>query len=653
MPIVNHLLGDVETQNLFITVAYGKHVVTGTLAKSNVAGSSPTHVITVQQMLGRGEWDGCEGLWFRGLQITPDKYRFYPGKQTSKTVKSFTASSATDLVTVTAHGYSNGDRVIMLEGSIIPTPLAAGAAYFIRDVTTDTFKFALTAGGPALDLTGNGSGQLYRNDPVQGFDPMFAADTPHSCVAWIVAELPQGVGDFDTKNSPPDGLKGIFRTTKVNDYDTSGNVTGYSYSANPARQVADLLTRLGKISTSRIDWTAWCAWRDYLGELVPQDYTTLPDFDGFGLWATYYNGTAFNTQVVERVDAVVEFTTSAGSPGIGVNVDNFSAKFEGYVVPKYSETYTFSLTHTHGAKLFVNNLSVPLIDQWATTGTHTATIALTAGQFYAIRVEWQHTTGNAELRLQWSSTTQQAEVVPTRSLYPKTISRPRYETHPFFNGPTRLDDAVRTVLGLCNSTYQEADGKLKFFCLEQVTSTAGHISDDKIVNGSLRLIPRDVLQLRNSWQATVRDIDSQYLDKTAEPILIERQDLITAAGRRIDGEAIELYSCSRWQAYQTLAAIVRRAVDPKYAAELTGTADTFAMLAGDAAAVDIEFRSQTNQPMLVIESNDASSEETADERQFVLQQWTGQDLSGPVVSDGVTFGGDALVFGGDGLTFNP
>lgn len=631
MGIVNHLIGQ-ETQNLFLAVAYGKHVVTGHLAKSNVSGASGTHTITVQQMLGRGEWDACEGLWFRGLQIDPTKYVFRRGKQTAATVlKTFTASSATDTITCTGHGYANGDQVIIEIGGTPPSPLLARRIYYVRDVTTNTFKLALTSGGAAIDLTTNGTGtlQIFRNDPDQGFDILFTEDTPHSCVAWVRAELPQGVGDFDTKNSPPDGLKGIFRTLKVNDYDTAGNVTGFSYSTNPARQIADLILRLGGRPASRIDWEAWCEWRDYLGTLEVQDYRTLPDFDGFGLWATYYNGTSFDTQILERIDAVVEFTSSAGSPGIGVNVDNFSAKYEGFLKPKHSETYTFSLTHTHGARLYIDDMVTPLIDQWATTGTHTATKTLTAGQYYAIRVEWKHTTGTAELRLQWSSASQPLEVIPARVLYPKIVNRPRYETHPFFASPTRLDDAVRTILALCNSTYQEIDGKLVFFCFEQLTSTAGRLRNDLIVNGSLRIVPRDILSLRNSWQVKFRDIDSQYLDEPSDPILIERHELIEAAGRRIDGEAIDLFNCSRWQAYKILAGLVQRSVDPKYTAEITGTGDSFALLAGDAVSVDIEFRNLNAQPMLVIESNDASSEETADERQFLLQMWTGQDLAEP------------------------
>lgn len=538
MTLVNHLR-DLETQKLFHAVAYGKHLVTGHLAKSIVTGSSPTHVIKLQQMLGRGEWDGCEGLWWNGTEIKSDKYDFYPGAQ-------------------------------------------------------------------AVDMS--------------GVDPDFDTDTPHSGVAWIKAELGTGFGDFDTKTTPPEGLKGIFRTTRCTNYDDSGGDIGFAYSTNPALQVADLILRIGQLPSTRIEWVSWCAWRDYLAANISYDYTALTDFDGFGLTGRFYNGTAFDTFVSERIDPVIEFVSSAGSPGVGVDVDNFSVRWEGYVKPQYSEDHTFYVTHTHGIKLWIDG--VLEIDQWSSTGTHSSVVSLIANNFHTIKLEWKHTTGNADIKLEWEGDAlQPREVINHRALYPKTASRPRYETHPFFAGPTRLDDAVRTILNLCNSTVQEVDGKLQFFCLEQLSSSSYSFTDDEIVDGSMQLVPRDIRALRNTWQAKFRDIDSQYLEYPLDPILIERPLMIEAAGRKIDGDSIELFNCSMHQGFRTLDNIVRRNVDSRFQISFTGTADTFPVLAGDRVEVDVEFRDLTAVDCLVLESNDSSSEDTADERTFVVQEW--------------------------------
>lgn len=552
MSLVNHLK-DIDGQSLFMAVAYGLHMVSGQLTKSLRTGSDPTHVVTVQQMLGRGPWDGCEGLWFRGLEIDPADYEFYPGIQST--------------------GMS---------------------------------------------------------DPEQPQDSVFDTDTPHSGFAWLRAELPEGVPDFDTKGSPPIGLAGKFRTMKCFDYNLDGTTKGAAgYTTNPALQVADLICRLGGRPSSRIDWAAWEDWRDFNAEEIDYDYTAIPDFEGIGLWVSLYSGADFDTFVKNRVDPYVEFVSSAGSPDVELPVDNFSVRYEGKIKPKYTQTYTFYITHTHGARVYVDNLTTPLIDQWGTSGTHSATIALTADQLYNIRVDWRHTTGNAEIRLEWESSSQAREVVPHRALYPKTVQRPRYETHPFFPGPTRLDDAVRAVLNLCNATYQEVNGKLRFFSLEQLTATSFRFTNSVIMDGSVQLIPRDPLNLRNSWQARFRDVDSQYLEEPIDPVIIERQDLIEQAGRRIDGQLLELYNTTPHQAWRTLDALVKRSCDRVFDAKLTGLADTYKVLPGDAVSLDIEFLDETARPMLVVEAFDRSSEQTPDEREFLLHDWTGQELEEP------------------------
>lgn len=541
--LVNHLRQK-DGPGLWHTVAYGLHAVTGNLVKSKVAGTSPTHTITLQQMLGRGPWDGCEGLWWNGVEIKPDDYVFYPGT------------------------------------------LSTGMA-----------------------------------DPVQGQDAVFDDDTPHSGIAWIRAELGEGFGDADTRNNVPEGLRGIFRTMKCWDYDAGGTELDLEYSTNPALQAADLMIRFGRIPPQRIDWEGWTIWRDFLAEEIEFDYTALAGFDGIGLTAKLYNGVDFDTLIKKRIDPVIEFVESAGSPGVGVNVDNFSVRWEGTIKPLYSETYTIYVTHTHGVRVWIDDLGTPLIDQWSSTGTHSNTIALAAGQHYDIRIDWKHTTGNAEFRFEWESTSQDREVVSHRCLYPKTEMRPRYETHPFFPAPTRLDDAVRTVLNLCNSTVQERNGRLYFYCLEQLAGESFHFTAQKIVEGSVTVTPRDLRTMRNSFQARFRDVESQYLEPPLDPIVIERPELIEIAGRKIDGDAVELYNTTHHQAYRTLDNIVRRVADSRFQITLTGMPDTWPVLAGDRVKLDAEFLDETELECLVLESNDASAEETADERTFVMQEW--------------------------------
>lgn len=73
--------------------------------------------------------------------------------------KAYTVVAATDVFTSTAHGYGNGDP-LLVTAATAGAPLAAGTVYYARDVATDTFKLALTVGGGAVDVTTDGSGSV-------------------------------------------------------------------------------------------------------------------------------------------------------------------------------------------------------------------------------------------------------------------------------------------------------------------------------------------------------------------------------------------------------------------------------------------------------------------------------------------------------------
>lgn len=75
--------------------------------------------------------------------------------------KAFTVAAATDALTSAAHGYSNGDTVVLR--TLIPgAPLAIATIYHVRDVAANTFKLATTAGGSAINITGDGSGTVQK-----------------------------------------------------------------------------------------------------------------------------------------------------------------------------------------------------------------------------------------------------------------------------------------------------------------------------------------------------------------------------------------------------------------------------------------------------------------------------------------------------------
>jgi hypothetical protein len=69
---------------------------------------------------------------------------------------------ANDTVTATAHGLANGD-LVSFATLVTTTGIAIYTPYYVVNATTNIFQLALTAGGAAIDLGGDGSGTiLYR-----------------------------------------------------------------------------------------------------------------------------------------------------------------------------------------------------------------------------------------------------------------------------------------------------------------------------------------------------------------------------------------------------------------------------------------------------------------------------------------------------------
>lgn len=539
--LINHLR-DKNTQNMFLEVAYGLHIVEGDLCKSLTTDGDPFDIY-VQHKLGHRQWNACKSLWWRGFAIPEADYSFHPG--------------------------------------------------------------AISSGN---------------SDPIQGVDAIFDMDIPHSQTAWMRAKLPQSeIQDINTSLQAPEGLYGIYETLLTNNYNSDGEIIGFDYSANPARIVADLFLILGRRSASRIDWGAWAEWHDFLAQNKLCDYSQIPKFQGFGLTASYYNGQSFGTLVQKRIDAVVEFLTSAGAPAYGLSVNDFSVRYEGKVKAEFDETYTIYLTANDGGRLWIDDTLI--IDYWTTAGTHSTTIALEAGEFYDIKVEWKDGSGDAEVRLEWESASRPREVIPADRLYPKPENKPNFECHIAFTKPARLDDAIRAVLAQCNSTFQRVNGKYRFFCYDQLTAPT--FTFDELSNfypDSVEIEPLDLTQARNVWQGTCRDIESQYLEQIATPLSIELETLINAAGRRNDGDLLDFHNSTRWQAYRLLEARARRATALNKI-RFRGNCETFPVLRGDRVSLNLEFLNLENYQCRVSKAEDLSSEQSADDRQFELQEW--------------------------------
>lgn len=70
----------------------------------------------------------------------------------------FTANASTDVISATAHGMSNGDRVAFWSSGTLPAGISPATEYFVRNTQADSYQISATAKGSILDITDTGSG---------------------------------------------------------------------------------------------------------------------------------------------------------------------------------------------------------------------------------------------------------------------------------------------------------------------------------------------------------------------------------------------------------------------------------------------------------------------------------------------------------------
>lgn len=77
---------------------------------------------------------------------------------TGKISQTFTVVAATDIVTASAHGFSDGDVVHVSSATTLPAGLSASTNYYVTVLSANTFKLSATLGGAFVDITDTGTG---------------------------------------------------------------------------------------------------------------------------------------------------------------------------------------------------------------------------------------------------------------------------------------------------------------------------------------------------------------------------------------------------------------------------------------------------------------------------------------------------------------
>jgi hypothetical protein len=137
---------------------------------------------------------------------------------------------------------------------------------------------------------------------------------------------------------------------------------------------------------------------------------------GDGLQGRYYSDKNLIQLKLTQIDATIDFDWNRSSP-LSLPIDKFSIRWTGYIVPLYTETYTFYIASDDGARLWVDNKQ--LINQWVDQPLteKKEIISLIAGKRYPIRIDYYENTGVAYMSLRWSSSQQPKQVIPQSQLF--------------------------------------------------------------------------------------------------------------------------------------------------------------------------------------------------------------------------------------------
>jgi len=143
------------------------------------------------------------------------------------------------------------------------------------------------------------------------------------------------------------------------------------------------------------------------------DYFANPDLQG---------APAFVRRDV-RIDFDWGTTTAPGgstNPALRqVGVDDYSVRWTGQLIPRFSEPYTLRLSTSDGVRLAIRPAGsttwTTVIDQWnnSSNNTFTGTYPFTAGAAYDVRLEYREDSGPARVQLAWS-----APSVPLETIEP-------------------------------------------------------------------------------------------------------------------------------------------------------------------------------------------------------------------------------------------
>lgn len=208
---------------------------------------------------------------------------------------------------------------------------------------------------------------------------------------------------------------------------------------------------------------------------------------GNGLRALYFQGDAdsllndkiYDAQpVLIRIDTTVNFNWGIGSPALGkISDDNFAVRWLGELEPIFTEDHYFHLSSDDGIRLWIGDKLI--VDNWnyhPVTEAISQPIRLEVGKRYHLKMEFFEGSGEAEVRLWWSTPVSDSAPVPKSQL---------------FSDPTPLN-----VLNSFKFTYQFAPQPMEEKVNLSIRSTVNEKLHLRLHDASGRMVFEQMLDIR-------------------------------------------------------------------------------------------------------------------------------------------------------------
>lgn len=145
------------------------------------------------------------------------------------------------------------------------------------------------------------------------------------------------------------------------------------------------------------------------GETIPAEF--LSSLDGkAGLSGQYFAGVNFDVPKGKTLDKVIDFKWPgpplAEPPGNLSDINNFSARWDGYLTAPEDGEYEIGLEGDDGYRLFLDGKKV--IEDWTTAASryHSIKIVLRKGQKISLKIEYFQAALDRNLRLSWRTPSQ-------------------------------------------------------------------------------------------------------------------------------------------------------------------------------------------------------------------------------------------------------